>query len=82
MTGPAKRDDGSTTVGNALGHGMTFAVSTLLFLLVGDWADGKLGTGPILAIVGTLLGASAGFYSMVRHLTDTTRKGDGPEGPE
>lgn len=82
MTGPAKRDEGSLSVGNALGHGMTFAVSTLLFLLAGNWADGKLGTGPVLAIVGTLVGASAGFYSMVRHLTESNRKGSGPGSPE
>jgi F0F1-type ATP synthase assembly protein I len=52
-----------------LGHGMAFALSTLAFLLLGNWADGKLGTGPILAIVGILVGASAGFYSLYRHVT-------------
>lgn len=51
-----------------MGHGLTFAVATLLFMLGGNWADGKLGTGPWLAIAGTLIGASAGFYSLYRHV--------------
>ena len=63
-----------------LGHGMAFALSTLLFLLVGNWADGKLGTGPVLAIVGMLVGAGAGFYSLYRHVTDANRRDDGEEG--
>lgn len=52
-----------------LGLGMTFALSTLLFLLVGNWADEKLGTSPVLAIVGTLVGASAGFYHLYTSVT-------------
>ena len=62
-----------------LGLGMTFALSTLLFLLVGDWADGKLGTSPVLAIVGTLVGASAGFYYLY---TSVIRLDENPEQPE
>lgn len=63
-----------------LGHGMTFALSTLVFLLVGNWADGKLGTGPILAIVGTVVGASAGFYSLYRHVTEASAPREGDDG--
>jgi F0F1-type ATP synthase assembly protein I len=65
-----------------LGHGMAFALSTLAFLLLGNWADGKLGTGPILAIVGTLVGGSAGFYSLYRHVmaANAPPEGDDDEG--
>ena len=50
------------------GHGLTIALSTGLFLLAGWWLDGKLGTRPFFAIAGALLGAAAGFYSLLQHL--------------
>ena len=87
MTGPGERDRDSRTnkldvvkASSFLGHGMTFALSTLLFLLAGNWADEKLGTGPVLAIVGTLVGATAGFYSLYRHVTEANRDDGGSEG--
>lgn len=52
-----------------LGYGMTFALSTLLFLLAGHWVDERLGTSPLLAIVGMLVGAGAGFYYLYMHVT-------------
>lgn len=84
MAGQEKRDRSSGTGVNDvmrastqfLGHGLAFALSTLLFLLVGNWADGKLGTGPVLAIVGTLVGGGAGFYSLYRHVTEANRSDD------
>jgi ATP synthase protein I len=50
------------------GHGLTIAVSTGLFLLAGWWLDGRVGTRPLFTIVGALIGAAAGFYSMLQHL--------------
>ncbi len=50
------------------GHGLTIAVATGLFLMAGWWVDGRLGTTPLLTILGALLGAGAGFYSMLQHL--------------
>lgn len=50
------------------GHGLTIALSTGLFLLAGWWLDGKLGTRPLFAIAGALLGAAAGFYSLLQQL--------------
>ncbi len=50
------------------GHGLTIAVATGLFLMAGWWVDGRLGTTPLLTIVGALVGAGAGFYSMLQHL--------------
>jgi hypothetical protein len=50
------------------GHGLTIALSTGLFLLVGWWIDGKTGTRPLFTIVGALLGAAGGFYSLLSHL--------------
>lgn len=56
------------------GHGMTIAVATGLFLLVGWWLDGKLGTRPLLTVTGALVGAGAGFYSLLQHMLFLPRK--------
>ena len=50
------------------GHGLTIAVAMGIFLMAGWWVDGRLGTTPLLTIIGALLGAGAGFYSMLQHL--------------
>jgi ATP synthase protein I len=50
------------------GHGLTLAISTGLFLLAGWWLDGKVGTRPLFTIVGALVGAAGGFWSMLQHL--------------
>lgn len=64
---PEKRTAGPG-LGDALGHGLTWAVSTLVFLLLGSVLDGWLGTRPVLTVVLALVGAAGGFYSMYRHL--------------
>jgi ATP synthase protein I len=50
-----------------MGYGLAWALSVLLFLAGGAWLDGKLGTSPILLVVGALVGAGAGFYSLYYH---------------
>jgi ATP synthase protein I len=50
------------------GHGLTLALATGLFLLAGWWVDGRLGTVPLFTILGAMLGAGAGFYSLLQHL--------------
>lgn len=52
-----------------IGYGMSFAASTLLFLLGGHWLDGKLGTSPLLALLGMFVGAAAGFWSLYSHVS-------------
>jgi len=54
--------------GEYAGAGMQFAVTMVVFLLVGMWLDRRLGTGPWLAIVLMFVGAGAAFYSMYRKL--------------
>jgi positive regulator of sigma E activity len=49
-------------------------MTTLLFLLGGFWVDGKLGTVPILTILGAFVGGAAGFYSMYRHMVIEPRR--------
>jgi F0F1-type ATP synthase assembly protein I len=51
-----------------LAAGLRFAGGTVVFLLVGLWLDRRLGTNPILTLVGALLGAFLGGLSMYREL--------------
>jgi F0F1-type ATP synthase assembly protein I len=68
-------------VGKYLGLGLTWALSTVLFLWLGSLADGWLGTEPWLTLAGAFIGAGAGFYSMVHQLSAASR-GRGDEGDE
>ena len=52
-----------------LAAGLRFAGGTVLFLLVGLWVDGKIGTSPLLTVLGALVGAGLGGLSMYRELT-------------
>ncbi len=54
--------------GQYTGYGLTWALSTLLFLLGGWWLDGKAGTAPLFMILGAFVGGGAGFYSLYRHI--------------
>lgn len=46
--------------------GIELGISTVLGLLAGRWADGKLGTEPWLMILGLLIGVASGFRSLFR----------------
>jgi F0F1-type ATP synthase assembly protein I len=45
---------------------MTLAVTALLGVGVGHWLDVRLGTHPLLLILGGSLGAAAGFVYLVK----------------
>ena len=69
VPGDTKRSDLSRVyrqVGPYLGLGVQFVASILLFLFLGRWLDTKLGTTPILMLVGVVFGATAGFYHFFR----------------
>lgn len=51
--------------GRYAGLGMQFAATIGLFAWAGWWLDGKLGTRPIVLIVGVLLGFLGGLVSLV-----------------
>ena len=63
--------------GQYMGLGLTWALSVLLFLGVGAWLDSKLGTRPILMILGAFVGAGAGFYSLYYHIVIEPRQREG-----
>jgi F0F1-type ATP synthase assembly protein I len=53
-------------LGRVGGLGFTFAASMFVFGWGGYWLDGKLGTSPLLLIVGGALGAIGGFIHIVK----------------
>lgn len=58
-------------------------MSILLFVYLGRWLDGKLGTTPWLLVLGAFVGAFAGFYSMYRALmAHTAKKGESESGDD
>ncbi len=60
-------------LGVAAAGGFEFTVAILVGLFVGRWLDRRMGTGPWLLILGTFVGAAAGFYNLYRALTTAQR---------
>ena len=56
------------------GLGIQLAASIVVFVLVGQWADRKLGTGGLITILAAFLGFGGTMYSLIRGLN---RKDDG-----
>jgi F0F1-type ATP synthase assembly protein I len=50
------------------GLGVQLGVTILVFVLIGQWADRKLGTGGILTIAAAFLGFGGTMYSLIRQL--------------
>jgi F0F1-type ATP synthase assembly protein I len=65
---------GSGPAAQFMGLGLQFVLSLLLFLYLGQWVDGKLGTSPLFLILGVFTGATAAFYSMYRKLKAVERQ--------
>jgi uncharacterized membrane protein YccC len=55
------------------GLGIQFAITILVFVLLGQWADRKAGTGGLFTILGTFVALGATLYSVLR----IVNKGDG-----
>jgi F0F1-type ATP synthase assembly protein I len=81
-----QKDEGPRAVmrasGQFMGLGLSWALAVLLFLGIGAWVDSKLGTAPILLVLGAFVGAGAGFYSLYYHIVieprqrEVDRRGD------
>ena len=50
------------------GLGIQLAVSMVVFVLVGQWLDRRLGTGGIVTILAAFLGFGGTMYSLIRTL--------------
>lgn len=71
-----RKQAGEMEAGQVLGVGLQFAASILLFLFLGRWLDGQLGTDPWLLLMGVVIGSTAGFYSLYRFLMESQRERD------
>ena len=52
----------------ALGAGMTLAVTVGLFAYGGLWLDDRIGTRPLMLILGVALGITGGMLHLIRVL--------------
>ena len=52
----------------AIGLGLNVVVAAFLFGFLGHWVGKRVGAEEALTLVGGLLGAGAGFYSLYLHL--------------
>lgn len=59
--------------GRYLGLGLTWALSTALFLYLGSLLDGWLQTEPTFTVIGAFVGGAAGFYHLYHQLMKATR---------
>jgi Putative F0F1-ATPase subunit Ca2+/Mg2+ transporter len=58
------------------GLGVQLAVSLLVFVLVGQWIDRKLGTGGIITVLAAFLGFGGTMYSLIRSLKRKDGQGE------
>ena len=56
------------------GLGVQLGVTILVCVLIGQWADRKLGTGGIVTLAAAFLGFGGTMYSLIRQLN---KKDDG-----
>lgn len=77
---PVKRpeDDTSREMGDGyalLTVGITFALTLTGCVLLGFWADRRLGTTPLLTVAGTLLGMALGGFWMYQRVRRQSKPG-------
>ena len=55
------------------GLGLQLAVSLLVFVWIGQWADRKLGTGGLVTILAALVGFGGTMFSVIRRLNQENK---------
>jgi F0F1-type ATP synthase assembly protein I len=80
---PTQRDEHSAARGFGAGYGIVaagfqLAFSILFFLGMGYLADRRLGTRPVLMLVGLALGLAAGLYAFIRRVQAAAGPGRPP----
>jgi F0F1-type ATP synthase assembly protein I len=56
--------------------GVQLAVTMVVCVLLGQWADRRFGTGWIFTMAATFLGFGGTMYSLIRQLNRTDRGGE------
>ena len=78
-------DSGSTRLpGHALGLGLglNIVAAAFLFGFLGQWIGRRVGAEDVLTLLGGMLGAAAGFYSLYLHLVVRPRQNQEEKTPE
>ena len=76
-------DSGSTRLpGHALGLGLNIVAAAFLFGFLGQWIGRRVGAEDVLTLLGGMLGAAAGFYSLYLHLVVRPRQNQEEKKPE
>lgn len=57
-----------------LGMGLQIAVSFAFFVFLGFWADGKLGTSPMLLLLGVMVGFAGMVLVLMKVVRQANRK--------
>jgi hypothetical protein len=57
----------------AIGLGLNVVAAAFLFGFLGQWIGKRVGAEEALTLLGGLVGAGAGFYSLYLHLTGRPR---------
>lgn len=73
MTAPKPGEDKGPGPMRYAGLGVQLAVSLVVFVFIGKWADQKLGTGGILTVVAAFVGFGGTMYSLIRTLNRKDR---------
>jgi F0F1-type ATP synthase assembly protein I len=72
-TGPKREQLNLSTFA---GIGLQFAIAIVLFLLLGQWVDKKLGTAPVFLMIGVFAGGGGSFYNLYRRITAAQKADD------
>jgi uncharacterized membrane protein YfcA len=76
-------DNGSARLpGHALGLGLNIVAAAFLFGFLGQWIGRRVGAEDVLTLLGGMLGAAAGFYSLYLHLVVRPRQNQEEKKPE
>jgi F0F1-type ATP synthase assembly protein I len=70
---PNRSSGGGPGPARYAGLGIQFAVTILVFVLLGQWADRKAGTGGLFTILGTFVAFGGTLYSLLRTLNKDDR---------
>ncbi|MGA2623983.1 MAG: AtpZ/AtpI family protein [Bacteroidota bacterium] len=60
--------------GPLFGIGIQLAAAVVMMFFVGRWLDQRWGTTPWMMLVGTMVGAAAGFYQFIKTVNDVNKR--------
>ena len=72
---PNRSSGGGPGPARYAGLGIQFALTILVFVVLGQWADRKAGTGGLFTILGTFVAFGGTLYLLLRTLNKDDRDG-------